>query len=165
MRERDASAFDAETLRLLLDCLTEAERQTRERYLAPITRRISPYLAGLFPGATIVCDDDLRITSLSRDGQMAQSFDRLSDGTQEQIAVLARLAFAELLLDQGKPAMVILDDALAYSDDERMERMFDTLIAAARRMQILVLTCRENLYARSGGHQLRLEAMRVQPRE
>jgi uncharacterized protein YhaN len=165
VRERDASAFDAETLRLLLDCLTEAERQTRERYLAPITRRISPYLAGLFPGATIVCDDDLRITSLSRDGQMAQSFDRLSDGTQEQIAVLARLAFAELLLDQGKPAMVILDDALAYSDDERMERMFDTLIAAARRMQILVLTCRENLYARSGGHQLRLEAMRVQPRE
>jgi uncharacterized protein YhaN len=155
-RERDAAAFESEMLRLLLNTLAEAERQTRERYLAPITRRISPYLAGLFPGASVACDDDLRVTSLCRDGQTAQSFDRLSDGTQEQIAVLARLAFAELLLDQGKPAMVILDDALAYADDDRMERMFDTLVAAARRMQILVLTCREDLFARAGGHHLRL---------
>jgi uncharacterized protein YhaN len=52
--------------------------------------------------------------------------------------------------------MVILDDALAYADDDRMERMFDTLVAAARRMQILVLTCREDLFARAGGHHLRL---------
>jgi energy-coupling factor transporter ATP-binding protein EcfA2 len=155
-RERDSSAHEAETLRLLLQTLTEAERETRERYLAPVTRRIAPYLAGLFPGATIACDDSLRITALSRDTATPQDFDRLSDGTQEQIAVLARLAFAELLLDQGKPAMVILDDALAYSDDARMDRMFDILTKAARRMQILVLTCREDLFARAGGHTLKL---------
>jgi chromosome segregation ATPase len=157
VRERDAAAHEAETLRLLLQTLIEAERETRERYLAPVTRRIAPYLAGLFPGATITCDDALRITALSRDTAAPQDFDRLSDGTQEQIAVLARLAFAELLLDQGKPAMVILDDALAYSDDDRMARMFDILTSAARRMQILMLTCREDLFAHAGGNPLRLE--------
>jgi predicted ATPase len=158
-RERDAAALEAETLRLLLHTLAEAERDTRERYLEPVRRRITPYLAGLFPGATIKCDDALRITSVTRDDITPPDFDRLSDGTQEQIAVLARLAFAELLLDQGKPAMVILDDALAYSDDERMQRMFDILTTAASRMQILVLTCREDLYARAGGHPLKLEAL------
>jgi uncharacterized protein YhaN len=85
-----------------------------------------------------------------------QNFDRLSDGTQEQLAVLARLAFAELLIDQGKPAMVILDDALAYSDDERIERMFAVLSRAAKRTQILVLTCREDLFARLGGNLITL---------
>jgi hypothetical protein len=163
MRERDAAAFEADTLKLLLQSLTEAERSTRERYLAPITKRITPYLASLFPGASIRCDGALRIAALARGGATEQDFERLSDGTQEQIAVLARLAFAELLLDQGKPAMVILDDALAYSDDDRMERMFDTLTAAARRMQILVLTCRENVFARSGGQQLSLETATTIP--
>ena len=53
-----------------------------------------------------------------------------------------RLAFADMLLDSGRPAMVILDDALAYSDGDRLERMFDVLAEASTRMQILVLTCR-----------------------
>jgi len=70
--------------------------------------------------------------------------------------VLARLAFAEMLIDQGKPAMVILDDALAYSDPERMERMFDVLAQAAAKMQILILTCREDLFARLGGTEIKL---------
>ena len=50
--------------------------------------------------------------------------------------MLARLGFAETLIDQGKPAMAILDDALAYSDDERIERMFDVLAQASAKMQI-----------------------------
>ena len=68
--------------------------------------------------------------------------------------MLARLAFAEMLIDQGKPAMVILDDALAYSDPDRMERMFDVLAQAAAK--ILILTCREDVFARLGGTGVRL---------
>jgi uncharacterized protein YhaN len=114
-------------------------------------------LRGLFPGADIACDDDLRITGLTRVASGAEDFDRLSDGTQEQIAVLSRLAFAEMLIDQGKPAMVILDDALAYADAERMERMFDILTQAAAKTQILVLTCREDLFRRLGGNRVQVE--------
>jgi uncharacterized protein YhaN len=63
-----------------------------------------------------------------------------------------------MLTDQGKPAMVILDDALAYSDGERIERMFDILAQASAKTQILVLTCREDLFARLGGHRIELKA-------
>ncbi len=158
IRERDATSFDGQALKLLLDTLTAAERESKERYLAPVKRRVTPYLRSLFPGATIECDENLLITGLTRDGTGLQEFERLSDGTQEQIAVLARLAFAELLSDQGKPAMLILDDALAFSDDERIERMFDILGQAAARMQILVLSCRETLFARLGGHRLEVRS-------
>jgi uncharacterized protein YhaN len=84
-------------------------------------------------------------------------FDDLSDGTQEQVAILARLAFANMLLDSDRPAMLILDDALAYSDNARMETMFDILTEASTNMQILVLTCREDAFRRLGGTRIRLQ--------
>ena len=155
--EQAALAGEARVLTLLLDTLAVAERETKEQYLAPIVRRVTPYLASLFPGAVVRCDDTLRITGLTREILGSEDFERLSDGTQEQIAVLARLAFAEMLIDQQKPAMVILDDALAYSDADRLERMFDIITQASLKTQILVLTCRDDLFARLGGNLLQLQ--------
>ena len=79
-------------------------------------------------------------------------------GTQEQIAVLVRLAFAEMLVELGHPATIVLDDALVFSDDRRMSRMFVILNMAARNVQVIVLTCREQLFEGLGGRQLALEA-------
>ena len=148
---------EAAVLVLLRDTLAEAERQARERYRAPVMRRVAPLLHGLFPGVSVTLDDDLRITGLTRRDQ-AELLERLSDGTREQVAVLLRLAYADLLLERGKPATVILDDALAYSDPERRELMFDLLTQAAERMQILILTCRTDAFSRLGGNRVRLVA-------
>jgi uncharacterized protein YhaN len=155
-QEQDHCLRETRVLTLLLETLSAAERETKERYLAPVIRRVTPYLRSLFPGADITCDDTLRITGLTRAHLGTEEFDRLSDGTQEQLAVLARLGFAEMLIDQGKPAMAILDDALAYSDDERIERMFDILTQASAKTQILILSCREGLFARLGGSRIEL---------
>ena len=156
-RERDIHAREVEVLTLLRDTLLEAGREAKERYLAPVVRRITPYLCGLFPGAEVACGEDFRVISLLRGSRAAESFDALSDGTQEQVAILTRLAFAEMLLDQGRPALVVLDDALAYSDADRMERMFDVLTQAGAKMQILILTCRTDLFGRLGATALSLE--------
>jgi uncharacterized protein YhaN len=51
---------------------------------------------------------------------------------------------------------VIPDDALAFSDDDRMERMFDILSRAGERLQIIVLTCRQRLFARLGAETLQI---------
>jgi hypothetical protein len=103
---------------------------------------VPPYLKMLLPEANIVLDEDLRIAAIQRDGQR-EDFDVLSGGTKEQLAVLMRLAFAELLVGQGRPATVILDGALAFSDDDRIETMFDILMRAGDKVQIIVLTCRK----------------------
>jgi uncharacterized protein YhaN len=158
--DRECARYQHEikVLELLLECLEGAEKEAKERYMAPVVQRITPYLQTLFPGAAVNCDEQFKITGIVRELQHTESFDGLSVGTQEQIAVLTRLAFADMLLERGKPATVILDDALMYSDPERMERMFDLLTHAAQRTQILILTCREDLFTRLGGTRLRITA-------
>ena len=155
-RQCDRIERELEVLDLLAQTLRAAESEARERYLAPVVDRIHPYLQMLFPNAEIGMDEDLNITGMSRRAGYEESFDHLSMGTQEQIAVLVRLAFAEMLVDQGAPAAVILDDALVFSDDQRMRLMFDILSHAAQRVQIVVFTCREQLFEGLGAHQLHL---------
>ncbi len=157
--DSDVKNFEREVnvLRLLSGELRKAESEAKARYLGPVLTRVQPYLRVLLPGADLMLDEDLHIASLKRHG-MAEEFAKLSEGTQEQIAVLTRLAFAELLLDQGRPATVILDDALVFSDDDRIERMFDIMTRAAEQVQIIVLTCRRRLFTRLGARMLNVES-------
>ena len=149
---------EVETLELLLRLLRDTEREAKERYVGPVVRRLRPYVEAMFPGADLVVDDAFRITAVARSGQ-PESLERLSEGTREQIAILARLAFAELLADQGRPSMVVLDDALVFSDDQRIERMFEILTRAGAKLQILVLTCRERVFRGLEAHRLHLETV------
>ncbi len=165
---RIGHAREAAILTLLRDTLLRADREARERTLAPLVTRMGPYLQALFPRAELRLDDDFRITGLTRpmmegSGSGAdpdgERFDLLSHGTREQIAILARLAFTDMLLASGRPAFLVLDDALTFADPARMERMFDILTDAGRRMQILVLTCRDDIAAGLGGTRVALTSV------
>ena len=156
--EHRRTAREVQVLSLLLSTLRAAEQDAKERYLSPVLNRVRPYLQLLFPGAEITIDEDLHIVGVVREVGYEEAFNHLSMGTQEQIAVLIRLAFAEMLVEQGHPATVILDDALVFSDDRRMKRMFDILNMAARNVQVIIFTCREQLFEELGGRQLVLES-------
>jgi DNA repair exonuclease SbcCD ATPase subunit len=137
---------EAEALTLLHTILAEKEQTAREVFLKPVGDRIEPYLKHLFPGSEVVLDDQtLNITHLRRENQ-DEPYEGLSIGTREQLAVLARLAFADLLDEHGKQSPIILDDALVFSDDRRFEEMQRILDRAAERLQIIVLTCHERAY-------------------
>jgi len=143
-------AKEAEALRLLLDTLQVAEREAKETFLAPVQSRIQPYLSQVFPGCSLrFSDGDLAISHLRR-GELDEPFEALSIGTREQLAILTRLAFADLLREQGQPTCLVLDDALVYADDGRFERMLRVLQRAAKQQQILILTCRERDYQMKG---------------
>jgi DNA repair exonuclease SbcCD ATPase subunit len=160
--ERECAKYrgEVEALELLLRVLRDAERAAKERYVGPLVRRIRPHLDALLPGADLEVDAEFRIAAIARHGG-TESFERLSDGTREQIAVLIRLAFAELLADQGRPAVVVLDDALVFSDDQRIEQMFEILVRTAARLQIIVLTCRERVFADLPAQRLRVEQVQA----
>jgi uncharacterized protein YhaN len=157
-REHAKCRREVEVLRLLRSTLQDAEREAKERYMAPVVLRIRPYLQALFPDAEIALDEALQITRMRRGDAGDEPFEQLSEGTREQIAILVRLALAELLCDRGLPAVVVLDDALVFSDDARMQQMFRILERAAERLQILVLTCRERLFEDLAGTRLHLES-------
>lgn len=150
-----------EALRLVIALLKEESGARRSGYMAPVLARLVPMLSQLLPGAGVALGDGLSVTGLVRSGAV-EAVERLSDGTREQIAVLVRLAFARVLVDAGSPAPLVLDDALVFSDDARLERMFALIGEASRVSQVIVLSCQEArvgaLARAQGGRVLRLVA-------
>lgn len=152
---------DAKAWNLLLDTLREAEREAKDAFLGPVRKHLQGYLQVLFPEAELrLGKDDLEIDSLQR-GEAEEPFTVLSSGAREQIAVLTRLALADLLREKGKPVTLILDDPLVNSDDKRFRRMMLALRKAASSLQILILTCHEARYETLGAKMVRLTDCRI----
>lgn len=142
--------FEKDVLARLSETLDQAQKAARDAYFAPVSAELKPLLATVWGDADIEwSDDDLLPKALVRKGTK-EPLDILSGGTQEQIAFLVRLAFARLLAKSGRHTPLILDDALVYSDDDRIEKMFDTLHGAATDLQIIVLTCRQRAFTNLG---------------
>lgn len=148
-------------LRLLCDALDRARSEAEARFLGPVLARVEPLAQRLLPGAKLVLDTDMALQGLRRgpaEQPQVEEFNSLSLGTREQLAILVRLAFAQLLREKGRPAITILDDAPAYADPGRFAEMLRILHECARDTQILVLTCREHEFRPSGAHILHLAA-------
>ncbi len=144
-------AFEVAVQRRLLAALEAARAQAQEHYVGPILGELLPLLRMLWPEARLRVDaDQILPEDLERGGE-AIGFESLSGGTQEQIALLVRLAFARLLAKAGTPAPLILDDAIVYTDDARIEKIFDALTLQADDLQMLVFTCRQKAFRSLGG--------------
>jgi DNA repair exonuclease SbcCD ATPase subunit len=156
--QRRVAALEREVALLtrLRNALEAARAEARDHYFAPVMTELRPLLGLLFEDATVTFDEETLLPrTVSRNG-LEEPVGVLSGGMREQLAVLTRLAFARLLAKDGQPAPVILDDALVYSDDDRIERMFDALHRQARDQQIIVFSCRQRAFAQLGGTILRM---------
>ncbi|KAA8386253.1 GTP-binding protein [Acetobacter sp. DmW_136] len=152
--EEAACTRDRSALVLLDQVLSKAEQEQTARYMGPLVKTMQPAFSALFPGAALEMNADFGVAALSR--TQREDVADLSDGTREQIAVLVRLGFAEMLHARGVPAILVLDDALSFADSMRLERLFDVLAEAAKRFQILILTCHAELFAPLRGRMLSL---------
>jgi len=130
----------AGALTLLSDLLTDKRQALTRKLQAPLQGHLSHYLSLLFPGATLEVDDHLKPGTFSRGSELA-SLAELSFGAREQMGLISRLAYADLLQEAGRPTLVILDDTLVHSDQRRLDDMKRILFDAARRHQILLFTC------------------------
>ncbi len=128
-------------LQLLTDEFEAIADAGREQISAPVRARIRPYLDRVLPGATLELDASFAPRGLAR-GAAVEHLHRLSQGTREQIAIITRLGLGKLLADKQSAVPLILDDALVYTDDDRIEAMFEALAVAAADHQVLVFTCR-----------------------
>ncbi|MFT3820618.1 MAG: AAA family ATPase [Rubrivivax sp.] len=142
--QRRAAAAD-----LLLQRLLQHRQAFTQRLRAPLLRHLDRLLPLLFPGARLALDEQLVPQGLSRppdaergdaDGELAP-LASLSYGAREQIGVAVRIAYADWLREAGRPTLLILDDALVHSDEQRLARMKRLLFDAASRHQVLLFTC------------------------
>ncbi|SFV28147.1 ATP-binding protein [Hyphomicrobium facile] len=144
---------EAEALRLLERTLAAIEAQAKAAYSAPISRRLGRHLERVFGTSELTFRDDFAVDALRR-AAGTETVTALSDGTREQLSILVRLTFAEILAESGRGVPLVVDDPLAYSDDARLAAVCGELAAASSVPQIIVLTCRERAFEILPGRRL-----------
>jgi DNA repair exonuclease SbcCD ATPase subunit len=152
-RWRDrVSLFEAErdALVLLVEELSKARASRRSKFFTPVRHAVDPLLSMVLGAASLAYDDHLGPEELERNGAR-EKLTRLSGGTREQIAVLTRLGFAQVMAGKGRHIPIVLDDALVYSDDERIQKLFDAINVVATNVQIIAFSCRQKTFEALGG--------------
>ncbi|MCV7151814.1 AAA family ATPase [Mycolicibacterium pyrenivorans] len=90
-------------------------------------------------------DSELRIGHRTLSGRTVP-YESLSGGAKEQLGIVARLAGAALVAKEDS-VPVVIDDALGFTDAERLTKMAEVFDAAAGDGQVIVLTCSPQRYA------------------
>jgi uncharacterized protein YhaN len=143
--EHDRVSRRARAARLLRTVMTRHRDDTRQSYVAPFRAEIERLGRPVFgPTFEIEVDSDLRICSRTLNGRTVP-YESLSGGAKEQLGILARLAGAALVAKEDS-VPVVIDDALGFTDPDRLLKMgsvFDTL---ADHGQVIVLTCTPTRY-------------------
>ncbi len=143
----------AEAARLLRDTLVAARDAANRSYRDPLRKRVVAQARLLFDDEVDVeFDTDLRIVSRTLAGVTLQ-WGQLSAGAREQLAILTGVAAAEIAGDDGVP--LVLDDALGYTDPERMARL-GALLGRVEDAQVIVLTCVAERFAHARGRRVAL---------
>lgn len=139
----------AAAARLLHETLLRHRETARRAYVAPLREKLESLGRIVFgQDFSVELDDELRVVRRTLDGRTLD-VEQLSSGAREQLAVLSRLAVAAITArDGGVP--VLLDDALGWSDPERLEKMGAAFHVAARDSQVIVLTCVPERYRHIG---------------
>ena len=150
---------EADTLKTLRDTLDEARNESSAQFVGPVAKRAKQHIERLLPQCALTFSEDLMLEKVSRAG-VEENCVNLSRGTQEQLAVLTRIAFADMLLEQGLPVSLILDDPLVYSDDTRLDLITEILTEVATRMQVILLTCRDRAFRHVPGNRINLRPNR-----
>ncbi len=144
----------AQALELLAGMLTAKRQALTRRLQAPLLKHLNHYLQLLMPGASVTLDDTLKPIAFNAPDRVAAGacgaedlagargpFDELSFGTREQLSLISRLAYADLLKEANRPTLIILDDCLVNTDAARMSQMKRILYDAATRHQVLLFSC------------------------
>ena len=156
----EAVEREAKAIKFLYETLREAEREAKDAFLGPVRKRVQPYLDLLFPGAELELGQD----TLDIRHYVAANW--TSRSIASALARKSNWRFSPALRSpiscgEGPAGGRHPDDALAYSDCNRFDRMQLVLRKASKNLQVIVLTCRERDYIGRGLPIVRLAECRT----
>ena len=153
-REHERQEARAEAAKLLRDTFAVHRQQAHQHYIEPFKDCVDQLGRIVFgPTFAVELDEDLRIVHRTLYGTMLD-VDQLSTGAREQLGVLSRLACATIVSPMDGGAPVMIDDALGWSDPQRLQGMGAAIAAASKQCQVIVLTCTPGRYAHIGRAQV-----------
>ncbi|HDY72265.1 MAG TPA: hypothetical protein ENH50_11440 [Nitrospirae bacterium] len=148
-QENAAMMRRAQAAGLLYGTMKEERDKARRAYVAPLKEKIEKLGRLVFNNSfEVEVTEDLSVAGRTMDGSSVP-FESLSGGTKEQISLISRLACA-MTVSKGGGASLILDDALGYTDPERLKLMGAVLARAGKECQIIILTCVPDRYNNVG---------------
>jgi DNA repair exonuclease SbcCD ATPase subunit len=150
LKAKNSSLFRcAAAAKLLFETMREERDNARREYVAPLKEKIEQLGLLVFDDSFEVdINDDLQIASRTLRG-VTVPFDSLSGGTKEQLSLIFRSA-CSIIVSKDGGAPLILDDALGYTDPDRLHLMGAVLAKAAKDCQIIILTCLPARYGNIG---------------
>lgn len=148
----------ARAAQLLRSVMARHRDNTRLRYVDPFRAEIERLGRTVFgPTFEVEVDSDLRICNRTVDGRTVP-YESLSGGAREQLGIVARLAVAALVAKEDT-VPVVIDDALGFTDPDRLAKMGAVFDAVGAHGQVIVLTCMPDRYAGvQGAHHIELSA-------
>ena len=146
----------ARAAQLLRSVMTRHRDSTRQRYVEPYRAELQRLGRPVFgPTFEVDIDTDLCIRSRTLDGNTVP-YESLSGGAKEQLGILARLAGAALVTKEDT-VPVVVDDALGFTDPDRLARMGQVFDSVGEHGQVIVLTCSPERYdGVKGAHRIDL---------
>lgn len=106
------------------------------KFTANLSKNIEKISNGKYKNVTVTDDEGIIVEVPSGDYVSAE---KLSGGTIEQLYLSLRLSMAKEISDEDMP--IILDEAFAYYDDDRLENTLKYLIENFEENQIIIFTC------------------------
>lgn len=148
----------ARAAHLLRSVMGRHRDSTRLRYVEPYRTELQRLGRPVFgPTFEVDIDSDLCIRSRTLDG-VTVPYESLSGGAKEQLGILARLAGAALVAKEDT-VPVVVDDALGFSDPDRLAKMGEVFDTVGAHGQVIVLTCSPDRYLSvKGAHRINLSA-------
>ncbi|AWV47783.1 hypothetical protein JK2ML_1120 [Mycobacterium leprae Kyoto-2] len=146
----------ARAAQLLRSVMARHRDTTRLRYVEPYRTELQRLGRPVFgPTFEVDIDSDLRIRSRTLDG-ITVPFESLSGGAKEQLGILARFAGATLVAKEDN-VPVVVDDALGFTDPDRLAKMGEMFDTVGAHGQVIVLTCSPDRYdGFTGAHRIDL---------
>ncbi|MEH3129761.1 MAG: AAA family ATPase [Mycolicibacterium neoaurum] len=131
---------------LLRTVMLRHRESARLRYVEPFRTEIERLGRLVFgPDFEVDIDTDLTIRSRTLAGTTV-GYESLSGGAKEQMGIVARLACASLVAKEDT-VPVVIDDALGFTDPDRLTKMAAVFDAVGGDGQVIVLTCSPDRYA------------------
>lgn len=135
----------ARAAQLLRSVMARHRDSTRLRYVQPYRAELHRLGRPVFgPAFEVDVDSDLKIRSRTLNG-ITVPYESLSGGAKEQLGILARFAGAALVAKEDT-VPVVVDDALGFTDPERLARMGEVFDTVGTHGQVIVLTCSPDRY-------------------
>jgi hypothetical protein len=138
--EHDRVGRRARAVQLLREVMNRHRDITKLRYVEPFRAELQRLGRPVFgPSFEVEVNSDLCILNRTVDG-CTVPYESLSGGAKEQLGILARLAGAALVAKEDA-VPILIDDALGFTDPDRLVKMAEVFDTLGEHGQVIVLTC------------------------